>query len=660
MSDSEGAGQGQHALFLLSFRQRDELAAVAAGAGWRVVAARRGEGADRRLLASGAAIAVIDARGALDEGLAAARLVGPRIAADGGALLVLVSQSDAAQIGAFHDAGATHFLASPMRETEFVQALRFAARHVERVRGGIVPAMAGQGTILGWRYDPKRRTLQFTPQLAELTGLGETPSPRAALAMLEGEDRRLARAAFRRLASGVATAFAHDFPGGGRVVEHLHLDGATGRLHAIVERLTPGAQAAAMLRDTLPVVRDAAAARRWLATRRDAGAPIAAALVALAQFERINDSVGRSTGDSLLRGAMRRIEGAVEERLGRAALVARLTGPEFVVLAQTDAAAMHATAERIAEALRQPLVADGKAVALGPRIATSVHQSGEELPDALRRLGVLLADVPPGGGIVRDEGGPALDRLATELAGAMERGEIAVLFQPQVSVTSGAIAGVEALARWAHPELGELGAETLFAAALRAELERPLSEHVQRRALAEAAEWPPELRTLRLSINVTAGDIASPDFADRLIGRIDASGFPRHRLTVEITETGLIEELGEAARLLGSLRAAGCRTAIDDFGTGYSSLAYLKALPLDYLKIDRRLSQDIEGAPRDRVVIRGVIDMARSLGLTVIAEGVETETQLALLAAAGCQLYQGFLCAPPITAAALAALMRGR
>jgi EAL domain-containing protein (putative c-di-GMP-specific phosphodiesterase class I) len=165
------------------------------------------------------------------------------------------------------------------------------------------------------------------------------------------------------------------------------------------------------------------------------------------------------------------------------------------------------------------------------------------------------------------------------------------------------------------------------------------------------------LSKLRLSINVTAADVARPGFVDALLGRIDTSNFPRNRLTVEITESGIMSDLGEAARVLTMLRAAGCRVAIDDFGTGYSSLAYLKALPLDYLKIDRKLSQDITGSHRDRVVVRGVIDMARSLGLSVVAEGVETVEQLDLLAKEGCQYFQGFLCSAPVDVPALAQMV---
>jgi len=216
---------------------------------------------------------------------------------------------------------------------------------------------------------------------------------------------------------------------------------------------------------------------------------------------------------------------------------------------------------------------------------------------------------------------------------------------------------VEALARWDHPDRGELGPELLFAAAAHARLADTLSAHIQHLAMRIAAGWDAPLSRLRLSINVTAEDVAQPDFAETLLAAAADSGFPRDRLTVEITESGLIAELGEAAGLLATLRAAGCRVAIDDFGTGYSSLAYLKALPLDYLKLDRRLTQDIVGSHRDRVVVRGVIDMARSLDLTVIAEGVETVEQRDALATEGCQLYQGFLCAEPLTVLALAALL---
>ncbi len=252
---------------------------------------------------------------------------------------------------------------------------------------------------------------------------------------------------------------------------------------------------------------------------------------------------------------------------------------------------------------------------------------------------------------------PAAQTLEAELPDALTRGEIDILFQPQVKMADGRMIGVEALARWRHPRLGEIDAPTLFAVAERSGRMLDLSRHVQRAALNEAASWPAALGRLRIAINVTSIDIAQPDFADRFIAQVAATGIDRDRVTVEITESGLIADLATASTLLADLRAHGLRVAIDDFGTGYSSLAYLKALPLDYLKIDKQMAQDIEGTPRDRVVVRGVIDMARALGLAVIAEGVETERQLTLLAAEGCNYYQGYLYAPALTSAALVAMV---
>lgn len=240
---------------------------------------------------------------------------------------------------------------------------------------------------------------------------------------------------------------------------------------------------------------------------------------------------------------------------------------------------------------------------------------------------------------------------------AMSAGELEILFQPQVDVQSGRIVGAEALARWQQPHFGEVGAEALFGIAARADLFDEVSEHVQERAVLAARGWPQALSHLHLSINVTAADTTNPGFADQLLRMVQHIGFPANRLTIEVTETELIENLDCAALMLERLRGEGIRVALDDFGTGYSSLLYLKTLPLDAIKIDRRLTEDISGSERDRIVVKSVIAMARALDLQVIAEGVETEEQLDLLRAEGCSLYQGFLCSPPISSARLADLV---
>ena len=259
----------------------------------------------------------------------------------------------------------------------------------------------------------------------------------------------------------------------------------------------------------------------------------------------------------------------------------------------------------------------------------------------------------PGGRNTDERGAARGRRLSDHLPPALGGGEIIVLFQPQVAMADGAIVGAEALARWRRPGEAEVGAERLFAAAKRAELIAAVSDEIHDAALAGAAAWPATLDGLRLSINVTARDLARNDFAEALLGKAARHRFPASRLTVEVTEHDLIADLAKTGAVLDALRAAGCRVALDDFGTGYSSLAYLKELPADALKLDARLTHDIDGSPRGQAVVKGMIAIARALALTVVVEGVETARQRDLLAAAGADIYQGFLCAAPLTGTAL-------
>lgn len=547
-------------LFLLSVGAANGLAALAANGGWRVVAAEGVGDAERRFLASGAAVALIDARDDVDAGLVATRVLGEAVATTGAALLIHLRRDDAGALAALFEAGATHFLLDPAGEAETVQALRFAARHAKRI----------------------------------------------------GALRDVPRAA------------------------------ATGGA------LSP------------------AAARRWLdRALADGAAPVAVLLVALTRFDLVNATYGHAAGDGLLIAARDRIEHVAADLFPGTPVVARMTGAEFLVAARDPDGRAGLVAERIAAELARPFAVAETPAIVGARIGIAIAAPRDTTNATLRRASEALAEARASDSVtIRRSGSEEphevpIEKLAIDLRHALDRDEIEVLFQPQVAIATGRIVGVEALARWDHGRLGVLGAATLFAAAERADLAIALSDRIQYKALKEAFRWPQELSALRLSINLTAADIARPGFADLFLDRIDSSGFPRSRLTVEITESGLIDDLGAAATLLATLRGAGCRVAIDDFGTGYSSLAYLKALPLDYLKIDKRLAQDIEGTPRDRVVVRGVIEMARSLGLAVIAEGVETPEQLDLLAKEGCNYYQGFLCAEALPSEALTILVEG-
>lgn len=386
---------------------------------------------------------------------------------------------------------------------------------------------------------------------------------------------------------------------------------------------------------------------RWIADVVDRDKPCIAIIVALSRLDLINAAHGRPAGNMLLRGVEARMQAAAAEAFGDVAIVARAGGAEFVMAGVADKDRARGIAETLEALLAAPFQAGAVPIRLGVRLGLAVHQPGEGPSDLLARAGEALGQARASDGAMLRFAHPGnvapLDLLGADLHHAIERGEIDIVFQPQVSIKTGRITGVEALARWRHPTLGVLGADPLFAAAERADLGLALSDHIQQIALQRAARWPADLSHLRLSINVTAADVARAGFAQLFLDRMAASGFPIERLTVEITETGLISELDRAATVLDLLRQAGVKVAIDDFGTGYSSLAYLTSLPIDYIKIDRALVSDVDGSERDRIVVRGVIHIAGQLGLGIIAEGVETPEQAQLLGQLGCETYQGFL-----------------
>lgn len=248
-------------------------------------------------------------------------------------------------------------------------------------------------------------------------------------------------------------------------------------------------------------------------------------------------------------------------------------------------------------------------------------------------------------------------KLQAEVAGAMERNEITVLFQPQFSFADDRLVGAEALARWLHPELGSLGAEVLFAIAGRANCLEPLSHHIARVAMSALPAWP---ENLQLSINVTSHDLSLPGYVRFMLNLVRELGIAPRRLTLEVTEHALITDMAQATQLLAEFAAQGIRIALDDFGAGYCNFRYLKVLPIHYLKLDRLMLEGIETDKRDVAVLRAMVAMAEALGLQVIAEGIETEAQRAIAAREGCSHYQGFLRAGPITADEFLAIAEGR
>jgi len=677
---ARGDGTAKLPLFLLSFHYRNELAAMIEEAGWRVIAARRPDAIERRMIASGSTVVLIDARGAREEAVAACTAVAPAAVSAGSAVLAIVE--DSAAPDAFHAAGATHYLVAPFDQAVLKTTLRFAERFVERLAGGGSAASARASLRLAeseaWIWKPGDRMVTLSSAFAERIGASGAEVPLSMLfRLMDGPSRRLAREAIDRLlANGRATAFAHRGGlHGERLAHHISFDDARGAVVAWIEVMRGGGpDGDRQDNDMLTGLPSADRIRAWVEERladEDAPDPRCALLMlGIMRFGLVNAAFGRTTGDAVLQGVARRIERVLDRSGFANAMIARTAGSEFTIALAPPVGVdnAEAIANRLVESVAWPFVSGESLIPLSCRVGIAAIE-GEVRRDAgtlFNRAAAALAAAKHGdAGLVRaldaDSEAEALRRnqLEIDLRRALDHDQIDIVFQPQVDVSSGAIMGVEALARWRHPHLGELGAVPLFATAARSDFVVQLSAHVQERALRLAARWPDRLRHLRLSVNVTAADIAQPNFVEDFLGRVAEAGFPHERLTVEITESGLIADLAGAADLLARLRRAGLRVAIDDFGTGYSSLAYLKSLPLDYLKIDKTLAEDITGSTRDRIVVRGVIDMARSLGLAVITEGVETEAQLSLLAREGCNYYQGYLCSPPVDVAALEAMLAG-
>ncbi len=382
-----------------------------------------------------------------------------------------------------------------------------------------------------------------------------------------------------------------------------------------------------------------------------------AMLIALQRFDAVNIAYGEAAGDSVLAEVAARVQHWARTELEARWIAAHAGGGKFLVVAAGESSRerWQLLADELADAIAQPVMAATGIVRLSPKIALLRALEGEVLDMMLDRLALALdkAHKQQGRRLVwADRKGAVAGRssaqIEADLLGAIDRDEIAIVFQPQFALPGEKLCGAEALARWDHAELGRIGAGALFTIAERADHVTHLSNHVARRALEQARDWPGDLR---LSLNVTPADLASGSYSDRLLDLLKEVGFPPRRLTLEITEQALLHDIGLAASTMADLSAQGIRIALDDFGAGFCNFRYLKVLPLHYLKLDRTMVEGISSDVRDRAVLRGIVAMAHALDLAVIAEGIESEDQLAVVAEEGCALFQGFLRATPMSGA---------
>ncbi|MBC2664253.1 GGDEF domain-containing protein [Novosphingobium flavum] len=395
-------------------------------------------------------------------------------------------------------------------------------------------------------------------------------------------------------------------------------------------------------------------------------APAHGLLLVLSRLSGINLAFGRKTGDVAIAEAAARLVHFAAAEFDGPWFAARLDGGSFLLLAREPLSRerWELLGEGLAEAIARPIPGGAATLRLTPRIALLRAMPGEGAESLLDRLGQTMAVLEKRSGrrllwadgeVVRP--GQSAAALEADLLEALDRDEIEILFQPQFSLPDGALTGAEALARWNHPRLGRIGAGALFALADRADQMAPLSQHIAAKALALATQWP---EPLRLSLNVTSADLAAASFAENMAAIVAGSGFDPARLTLEVTEQALIADIGQASLALAHMAESGVRMALDDFGAGFCNFRYLKLLPLHYLKLDRSMVEGITRDARDLAVLRGIVAMARALGLEVIAEGVEDAAQEETAAREGCGYVQGFHRARPMGAAAFLQFAEGR
>ena len=391
--------------------------------------------------------------------------------------------------------------------------------------------------------------------------------------------------------------------------------------------------------------------------------PIAVLFLDLDRFKSINDTLGHSVGDAVLCRVAERLRTGVRE----IDTIARLGGDEFAVILSgckesSDAAAV---AHKLRELISRKLVVDSRELFVTASIGISCYpQDGGDVSTLLKNADIAMYRAKDAGRNMyqffsADMNAQASEfmTMANSLHTAVERGEFMLEFQPRHELATGRITGVEALLRWRHPELGLILPARFIPLAEETGLIVPLGEWVLRQACEQARTWEQAGTPLSVAVNLSVRQFREPDLVKRLSSIIEASGVSPSLIEVEITESLMMQDPKTASRMLGELRAMGVESAIDDFGTGYSSLAYLKDLPVKYLKIDRRFVHDLPDDASDVAIVRTIIAIARSLGLKLIAEGVENKAQRAFLLAEGCEQAQGYYFSRPMSAGALQALL---
>jgi diguanylate cyclase (GGDEF)-like protein len=400
---------------------------------------------------------------------------------------------------------------------------------------------------------------------------------------------------------------------------------------------------------------------------RGAGRQLALLFADIDDFKRVNDTLGHDAGDEVLVQFANRIRTQVD-RFGDAeeTMLARFGGDEFVILLQggsepgRDARALASDlAGTLVAELGRPIVVQGRQVFLGTSIGITLFPEDAAGATALMKNGdIAMYQAKVAGKSCYRFYSRAMDqaverrvRMEQDLRGAWERGELSLAYQPIFRLGDGQLVGAEALLRWHHPEQGSIAPSVFIDVAEQSGLIETIGPEVLRAACTDGMRWHSEFprgRELFVSVNVSPRQLRSGDLPDQVAAVLRDTGLPASQLHLELTETAVIGDEVHASALLARLRSTGVKVWLDDFGTGFSGLSHLRRVPVDGVKIDRSFVSDVLRDPDDLALTTAIIAMAHSLGITVIAEGVEKEGQYAILRERGCDLAQGYWIGHPV------------
>ncbi|WP_157270504.1 putative bifunctional diguanylate cyclase/phosphodiesterase [Azohydromonas aeria] len=643
-------------------------------------------------------------------GLSVCRLLRSR---PGGAeipVLVLTGHDDATSVAQAYDAGATDFIAKPINWEILAHRLRYVLRSAQALRDAAQSrerlAQAQRAAGLGsWEWDVARDSVQASPEalrILEHEGLPPVDSGfDAFFAMLAQGDRQQWRQALLAAADARSATVEADYavgvrPGTPRRVVRLcgrarRTATAALTVHGTVQDVTERHVVQERIRhlayhDSLTGLPN----RAWLQERiaqalqkSGEGSPgLALMLLDLDEFKRINDTLGHSVGDQLLCSVAQRLKHRLRRDDGVArikppvpgagdAVLSRLGGDEFCIVAEgvTSAEGAATLAERVLRAFSEPFMLAEHATLVTPSLGIALHpQDALDAEELMRAADMAMYDAKRRGRnrfsfYSASMSERMAQRLAVEheLRHALEHDELVLHYQPIVAATTRAIVALEALVRWQHPRRGLLMPAYFIETAEESGLIVPLGQCVMRQACRQSSAWRAQgLEPPPISVNVSSEQFSREDFMPALGALLRDTGVDPAGLKLEITESVLMRDVEVSLRNLAQARALGVQLSIDDFGTGYSSLSYLKRFPVDELKLDRSFVAEIADDLRSAAIAGAVIELARKLGLTVVAEGIENEQQATLLWQMGCTRAQGYRFHRPQPVAAVTALLQSR